>query len=229
MRAVAALCVATLCATALALYGCGEKQEPSAFDERSPATTATDAAASRPGLDESPAETPGDAPWDEPHGEAPAPLELPPAAERIKALERSAVRTVRRYIAALDAKNGGQLCGLFAPGALNEVELPRKRGDCASSLAASIGYRDPRGLPVWEAAELRNARVSELADDGRSATVIATVGTRFADRRQVSIEDDVIYLVRRDRSWAIAKPSATLYRAVGIADIPPSVLAPPSG
>ena len=51
--------------------------------------------------------------------------------------------------------------------------------------------------------------------------------TRFADRDEVSIEDDVVYLVRDAGSWSIAKPSSTLYRAVGIADVPPSVLTPP--
>ena len=52
--------------------------------------------------------------------------------------------------------------------------------------------------------------------------------TRFADRGEVSVEDDVVYLVREDGAgWLIAKPSSTLYRAVGIADVPPSVLAPP--
>jgi hypothetical protein len=58
--------------------------------------------------------------------------------------------------------------------------------------------------------------------------VVATVVTRFADREEASIEDDVVYLVLDGGAgWLIAKPSSTLYRAVGIADVPPSVLTPP--
>ena len=51
--------------------------------------------------------------------------------------------------------------------------------------------------------------------------------THFADRDEVSVEDDVVYLSRTGDRWLIAKPSSTLYRAVGIADVPPSVLSPP--
>ena len=52
--------------------------------------------------------------------------------------------------------------------------------------------------------------------------------TRFADRDEPSVEDDIIYLAARDGDWLIAKPSATLYRAIG-ADVPPSVLLRPDG
>jgi hypothetical protein len=51
--------------------------------------------------------------------------------------------------------------------------------------------------------------------------------THFADNREPSIEDDVIYLRRGAGRWLIAKPNATLYRAIGVGNIPPSALAPP--
>ena len=51
--------------------------------------------------------------------------------------------------------------------------------------------------------------------------------TRFADNREPSVEDDVVYLRRQGGRWLIAKPSATLYRAIGVGNIPPQVLAPP--
>ena len=133
---------------------------------------------------------------------------------------------MRRFITALDARDGEGACALLAEGTLEALELPEPRGDCASSLTASIGFRDPRGLPVWESAELTQLRFQRLGPE--AATAIATVATEFADREQVSIEDDVIYLARIDGRWLVAKPSSTLYRAVGIADVPPSVLAPPS-
>ena len=45
----------------------------------------------------------------------------------------------------------------------------------------------------------------------------ATVTHHFSDRKYVSVEDDVIYLQRVGGRWLLAKPSATLYRAVGYA------------
>jgi hypothetical protein len=135
------------------------------------------------------------------------------------------VRVVRDYVRALDDRDGERVCRLLAPGAIDEVELPRDRGGCAASLSASIGYRDPRGLPVWEAARVGEVVSAEV--NGDAAKVVATTITLFADRREPSIEDDVVYLARRGGRWLLAKPSSTLYRAVGIADIPPSVLSPP--
>lgn len=139
--------------------------------------------------------------------------------------EREVARTVREYVGALDRRDGERLCSILAdPPGLEGIELPRSRGNCAESLAASIGFRDPRGLPVWESAAVASVTVEV---DGDSARAIATVVTEFADRDQPSIEDDVVYLVRKNGRWTIAKPSSTLLRAVGIADVPPSVLTPP--
>jgi hypothetical protein len=130
----------------------------------------------------------------------------------------------RRYVAALSSRDGARVCAILAPGALAEVPLPRERGGCAASLDASIGYRDPRGLPVFEDAEVSSATVEAR---GARARVVATIVTRFADRSQPSFEDDIVYLERRNRGWLIAKASSVLYRAVGIADVPPSAIAPP--
>ena len=129
-------------------------------------------------------------------------------------------------MSAIDDRDGDALCALLVPGAIDEVELPKDRGSCAASLAASIGYRDPRGLPVWKTARVAELRSVEVTGD--SAKVIVTTVTRFADRAEVSVEDDVVYLQRSGEDWLIAKPSSTLYRAVGIADVPPSVLSPPA-
>jgi hypothetical protein len=205
--------IAALTALALAAPGCGDDPQTAptvtvALPDTT--TTATDATTTAP---------PPEA--DEPPGPAETPTEDP----RVNELERDAARTAEQYVEALDARDGAAVCDLFALGTLDEVELPEQRGDCAASLDASIGYRDPRGLPVWEGATVPNLRVSEI--DDTSATVVATVVTDFSDRDEPSIEDDLIYLTRAGDRWLIAKPSATLYRAVGIADVPPSVLAPP--
>jgi hypothetical protein len=139
--------------------------------------------------------------------------------------ERAAIRTVRAYVDALDARDGAAACALLAPGAIGEVDLPENRGGCGASLTASIGYRDPRGLPVWKTARVVAAPSVEVQGD--EAKVVATTVTEFSDRDEPSIEDDVVYLVRSGDDWLIAKPSSTLYRSVGVADVPPSVLAPP--
>jgi hypothetical protein len=152
--------------------------------------------------------------------------EPPPLDERsLTPSQRWAARAVRAYVEGLDARDGGAVCHLLFPGVIDGVDLPRRRGSCADSLRASIGYRDPRGLPVWDSARVRG--LLTVAVDGDRASVTVTTVTRFADRDQPSIEDDVVHLRREAGRWLIAKPSSTLHRAVGIADVPPRVLAPP--
>ena len=134
---------------------------------------------------------------------------------------------MRDYVAALDARDGAAVCALFVPGALDEVELPvrarrlrRARWPRRSATATRAGCRSGRG---------RGSRGVDASrfDAADAAKVVATVVTGFADRDEASIEDDVVYLGRDGGGWLIAKPSSTLYRAVGIADVPPSVLDAP--
>jgi hypothetical protein len=139
--------------------------------------------------------------------------------------QRAVARVVRAYVAALSSRDGGRACSLFAPGALSRIDLPRDRGGCDESLSASIGYRDPRGYPVYSSS--RVARIPSVVVEGSSARVTATTVTRFAGTREPSVEDDLVYLREQDGRWLIAKPSATLYRAIGVGNIPPSVLAAP--
>jgi hypothetical protein len=130
-----------------------------------------------------------------------------------------------RYVAALSARDGAAVCSVLVAGALDAVELPKTKGGCGESVAASIGFRDPRGVPVFESAEL--VAFERVERSGDSARVTATVVTDFADRSEPSIEDDVIYLVRDGSDWLIAKASLTLYRAIGAAEVPLGALAPP--
>lgn len=214
--------LAAACAASLALAACGEKDEP---DPSSVAGTGGNPpSASTTTTTTTPTQT-----GQPPQGEPTAPAEAPPGDPRRTALEREAEQTARSYVAALGAHDGAAVCRLLAPHALDGFDLPVAGGSCAASLTDSIGYRDPRGFPVWQGARITDIRVAELSANGRSGEVIVSVVTRFADRDEVSIEDDVLYLVRRGERWLVAKPSATLYRAVGKGDIPASVVAPPSG
>jgi hypothetical protein len=138
--------------------------------------------------------------------------------------QRQVERVVRTYVEALNAKDGRTVCELV-PGVAEELELPVRGPSCEASVKASIGYRDPRGFPVWESSEVQ--RVRSIVVDGSSARVSATVITHFADRGQPSIEHDTIYLENRRHRWRLAKPSATIYRAVGYPDVPPEVLQAP--
>jgi hypothetical protein len=163
-------------------------------------------------------------PATEPDGTGPA--ETSTTDPRTNRLERAAARTVRSYVGALDDRDGAAVCALLAPGALDEVKLPVQRGSCAASLNASIGYRDPRGLPVWARTKILNLRKVEV--DGQTAKVIASIVTDFADQgRDPSYEDDIVYLTRSNNSWVLTKASSTLYRAIGTADVPLGVLSPP--
>lgn len=147
-------------------------------------------------------------------------------AARLDPGQRRMARTVRSYFAALDRHDGAGACRLFARGALSGVSFPRKRGGCGATLSASIGFRHPRGFPVF--AGVRVARIPAVAIDGSNrARVTATTVTRFADGREPSVEDDLLYLRKRHGRWLIAKPGAALYRAIGVGEIPPAALSPP--
>jgi hypothetical protein len=142
--------------------------------------------------------------------------------------DRAAVTAVvTRYIGALDHHNGAGVCARTEPGALPLGDLPRRRGGCRSSLQASIGVRPADGGPAWRRTEIVELKPEDLGD-GR-ARVTATVTHHFADRKYVSVEDDVIYLQRVGERWLLAKPSATLYRAVGYAQPPLRAFSPPAG
>jgi hypothetical protein len=139
--------------------------------------------------------------------------------------ETQVVRAAREYLEGIDARDGKRVCAVLAPGAIQNLELPRERAGCETSLDASIGYRDPRGFPVFDRSRVES--VKDVTVGAGEARVTVTVVTRFADRDQPSIEDDLIYLVEIDGEWRVVKPSATLYRAVGKPEAPPEAIAPP--
>jgi len=139
--------------------------------------------------------------------------------------ERRAIHAVRAYVGAVDDRDGGRVCSMLAPGAIQSFRLPREGGGCAASLSRSIGYRDPRGYPVFASARIDS--IGNVAIVGDDARVTATVVTEFADREQPSIEDDLIYLALVDGEWKVARPSAVLYRAVGRPEVPLEAVAPP--
>jgi hypothetical protein len=188
-----------------ALAACGEKSEPDVANLPPPTTTTA-----------SPAEPTTTTPNGQTTTDAtttPAPTGPRPAA------------TVRDYVAALSAGNGKRVCNLFAPGALDEVKLPRPNPKCEVAMDRSIGYHDPKGPPAFDSATVRRVKVRQK---GARARVVATVITRYKAQRRPSTDDDLVYLKRSRAGWLILQPSATLYRAVGL-EPPLSALRPPAG
>jgi hypothetical protein len=139
----------------------------------------------------------------------------------------AAVATVSAYIRALDRHEAARVCALLVPGALDLGQLPTRRGGCASSLRASIGTRPLGSAPAWRKTILVEVKPEDLGE-GR-ARVSATVTHHFSDRKYVSVEDDVIYLQWVGGRWLLAKPSGTLYRAVGYPEPPLDAFTPPPG
>jgi hypothetical protein len=155
-----------------------------------------------------------------------APAEGPKESGELSGEDRSAViAAVSEYIGALDRHDAVRVCALLEPGALDVSQLPRRRGGCRPSLRASIGTRPPGGAPAWRRTSLVEVKPEDLGDD--RTRVNATVTHRFSDRKYVSVEDDVIYLERVGGRWLLAKPSATLYRAVGYPEPPLDAFTPP--
>lgn len=152
----------------------------------------------------------------------------PEASGTLSATDQTAVRsTVAAYITALDRHDSARVCALLAPGSMPLPQLPRRRSGCAGSLRASIGVRPRDGGPAWRRTTLVEAKVERLGPD--RARVSATVTHHFSDRKYVSVEDDVIYVERRGTGWLVAKPSGTLYRAVGYSQPPLRAFEPPAG
>jgi hypothetical protein len=157
-----------------------------------------------------------------------APAEGPSSSGELSGEDRTtAVAAVGAYIKALDRHHAASVCALLAPGALDLKRLPRQRGGCRSSLRASIGTRPRGGAPAWRKTTLVEAKPEDLGDS--RARVSATVTHHFSDRKYVSVEDDVIYLQRESGRWLLAKPSGTLYRAVGYPEPPLDAFTPPPG
>ena len=158
---------------------------------------------------------------DDPAGAEPGPSgPAPTSAEEVAAADAA-----RAYVTAITQRNGKRVCAAFAAGGLADLKLPAQRGSCAASIEASLGFRGQGGQPVWNRSEMTQDVSAQI--DGDSARVVATVFTEYADIREPTIEDDIIYLARSGDRWLVAKPSATLYRAIGIADVPLSALQPP--
>jgi hypothetical protein len=144
-------------------------------------------------------------------GEAP---QGPTPSGELPATDRSAVAAaVSAYIAAIDRHDTAGACALIA--------------NCHGSLPGTIGASPANGGPAWRRSAIASTKVERLSDT--RARVSATVVHHFSDRKYVSVEDDVIYLERLGGRWRLAKPSGTLYRAVGYPQPPLRAFAPPPG
>ena len=197
-----------LCAASLLVSGCGDSGGDGASTGPSGGegtATVGETAASGVGGAGDPGD-PGDSPGDErPDREgAGGGSGKPTDAEREAAVEEVQA-AYRDYIDAIDARDGATLCDLLSPTSVSELKPPVQRGSCEATLRASIGYSDPRGLPVWKRTLLNGI-----------------------DGDEPSVESDIAYLERAGARWRLAKPSGALYRAVG-AERPPDVIVPPRG
>jgi hypothetical protein len=139
--------------------------------------------------------------------------------------ERAASTAVDGFVAALDKGDGRAVCAAFSAGALDGIKFPSTGADCAATVERSLGYRDPRGLPVWRDSKPTGDISARI--DGDDARVTATIVTRYRGQREPSVEDDVLYLRRQGGNWLLLKPSATFYRAIGVADVPLEAFRPP--
>lgn len=221
-----------LCAAALLVSGCGDSGGDGASTGPSGGEgTATVGETAASGVDG--AADPGDPgdPGDSPGDERPdrkgagGGSGKPTDAEREAAVEEVQA-TYRDYIDAINARDGATLCDLLSPASVRQLKPPVGRGSCEATLRASIGYSDPRGLPVWKRTLLNGIDGTQVAGDLASARITAAIVTEFADRDEPSVESDIAYLERAGGRWLLAKPSGALYRAVG-AEPPPDVIVPP--
>ena len=213
-------------AAALVLGGCGGDDQTAV--EPTTAATPSTQAAPPPG---DPADTERPAPQSE-VGEDGGPAygvqrpAQPPREVKDRA-SAEAERTYTDYIEAINERDGKALCDLLPPGAERSLQPPVRSGDCPRRLGGSIGYRDPRGFPVWKQTTLSGIEGTNVSRNLDSARVTASIVTEFADRSEPSVESDIAYLELSGGDWRLAKPSAALYRAIGRPELPPTVISPP--
>ncbi|MGZ5321753.1 MAG: hypothetical protein ACXWZW_03250 [Solirubrobacterales bacterium] len=203
---------AVLIAAAAVAAGCGDESGEPAGE------TTDDAPAMPSGV------PPAGVPENEASPEAAAPASG--SESELPAADEAAVRAaVEAYVAALNSGDGAAVCALAAPGAIPLSELPVRADGCAAALDASIGQTGRGGAPAWK--RTRILEVTAVSVGPERARVTATVLHRFSDRGYRSVEEDVIYLDRIGGRWLLAKPSGTLYRAVGYPEPPLRALTPP--
>jgi hypothetical protein len=221
MRAIPAL-AATLLALLLAACGGGESQTTSP-QSSAPAAAPKSAGDDRPAPDEAISGRPGG-----PGSSAqPDSADGDPFSEEAGGERRALEAAVRSYLSAIDRRDGFSVCQVLAPGALEEVRLPRRGGGCAREVSASIGHAEPGG-PRWRSLRVDSVGPAELdpATPGL-ARVRATVVTLYRGGREPSIEDDLVYLKHAGTAWLVTKPSASFYRAIGARDVPLGALVAP--
>ena len=145
--------------------------------------------------------------------------------------ERTAALAAESFIAAIDERDGVSACRVLTGDAIMRMEMPKSGPDCADALEASLGYEDPAGYPVWKSSRIVGPVTAEVSDDGLRAKVVFTVATSYADGRESTVEDDIIYLVRADdaTTWLVSGFGVTALRAIGKGDIPVEALEPPPG
>ncbi len=230
------LAAISLAAAALGLVGCGGSGAGEHGTTGAPTATTGDVHGNAQATGKLPPGAVGPVDTAEEDAEGPAATEASPESSaagpqstgELPDADRTAVSAaVVDYITALDRHNAARVCALLAPGSLPLADLPKRRGGCRPSLRASIGARPAGGGPAWRRTKVVEVKPEALGDD--RARLTTTVTHRFTDRTYVSVEDDVIYLERVGGRWLLAKPSATLYRAVGYAQPPLRAFAPPAG
>jgi hypothetical protein len=200
----AQIAAAAAIALTIALAACGEKSEPDLSDLPPPPTQTTITPSTTTSGEQTTSTTTKPAEPQRANGPAAA---------------------VHAYVEALSAGNGRRVCGLLAPGALDEIKLPKPNPKCDVALDRSIGYHDSKGPPAFNSATVKRTKTQQK---GARAKVVAKIVTKYVSQRRPSTDDDIVYMKRSRAGWLILQPSATLYRAVGL-EPPLSALKPPPG
>ena len=135
----------------------------------------------------------------------------------------------RAYVAAVNARDGKTVCGLFLDSAAYEFRIPGW-GECPKFVSGYIGYAEEADTDTFH-----RARILELEQGLRSGELqsieLKVEAELYEDGNEAEpirkTFDDVLWLVERDGRWRLAKASALLYVAFDAYTIPEDLLDPP--
>jgi hypothetical protein len=144
--------------------------------------------------------------------------------------------TVRAYVDAINARDGGAVCDLLTEEGAYEFldwlveEEYADQGVCADYISALIGYGEESDTDTFQRARILDLSEGERVGDvlGMELRVEVELNDDGNEQERITREfDDVVWLVERRGRWLLAKPSGLLMASFAAYTVPEDLLEAP--